>query len=55
VNTASRMESHGEPGRIQVGESIYRRLCDRYAFTERGEIDVKGKGRRRAWFLEGRA
>jgi len=55
VNTASRMESHGLPGKIQVSEAVYRRLCDRYAFTERGEIDLKGKGRRRAWLLEGRA
>jgi adenylate cyclase len=54
VNTASRLESHGLPGRIQVGEAAYRLLCDRYAFEERGEIELKGKGRRRAYFLVGR-
>jgi class 3 adenylate cyclase len=55
VNTASRMESHGVAGRIQVGESVHRRLGGRYTFVERGEIEIKGKGRRRAWFLEPRA
>jgi class 3 adenylate cyclase len=54
VNTASRMESHGVPGRIQVGETAYRRLRDRYAFEPRGEIEVKGKGRQAAYLLTGR-
>jgi adenylate cyclase len=53
VNTASRMESHGLPGAIQVSEGAYRRLCDRYDFEDRGEIEVKGKGRRRAYLLLG--
>jgi len=54
VNTASRMESHSLPGRIQVTESTYRRLKGRYAFERRGEIEVKGKGRMATWFLTGR-
>jgi class 3 adenylate cyclase len=54
VNTASRMESHGVPGRIQVTERTYAALCDRYAFEERGTIDVRGRGPMRTWFLEGR-
>ena len=54
VNTASRMESHGLAGRVQVSESTYRRLHSRYEFEDRGEIDVKGKGRRRAYLLVGR-
>ncbi|MDO8484520.1 MAG: adenylate/guanylate cyclase domain-containing protein [Candidatus Limnocylindrales bacterium] len=54
VNTASRMESHGLAGRIQVSESAYRRLYDQYEFEDRGEIEVKGKGRRRAYLLVGR-
>jgi class 3 adenylate cyclase len=45
VNTASRMESHGVPGRIQVTEATYRRLRDRFQFEDRGEIEIKGKGR----------
>lgn len=51
VNTASRMESHGIAGRIQVSESMYRRLSDAYLFEERGEIEIKSKGMLRTWFL----
>lgn len=54
VNTASRMESHGLPGRIQVAESTFLRLRDLYAFEPRGEVDIKGKGLMRTWFLLGR-
>jgi class 3 adenylate cyclase len=54
VNTASRMESHGVAGKIQVTERTYAVLRDRYAFVERGTIDVKGRGPMRTWFLEGR-
>jgi len=53
VNTASRMESHGIPGRIQVTEAAYRRLRGEFAFEERGEIEVKGKGRLAAYLLLG--
>jgi adenylate cyclase len=53
VNTASRMESHGVAGRVQVSEATYRRLRDRYDFEDRGEIELKGKGRRRAYLLVG--
>jgi class 3 adenylate cyclase len=53
VNTASRMESHGVAGQIQVGEAAYRLLRDRYAFEPRGDIEVKGKGRRAAYLLTG--
>jgi adenylate cyclase len=55
VNTASRMESHGVPGRIQVTGRTYRRLCDRYRFHRRGPIPVKGKGDMVTYFLAGRA
>jgi class 3 adenylate cyclase len=44
VNTASRMESHGIAGEIQVTGAVMRALRDRYDFEERGPIDVKGKG-----------
>ena len=44
VNTASRMESYGEPGKIQVSEATYHLLKDKYDFTYRGVINVKGKG-----------
>jgi class 3 adenylate cyclase len=54
VTTASRMESHGLPGAIQVTERVRDRLADDYRLVERGEIDVKGRGPMRTWLLEGR-
>lgn len=51
VNTASRLESHGEPGRVHVSEAVYLRLCDSFAFEERGTIELKGKGPITAYFL----
>jgi class 3 adenylate cyclase len=51
VNTASRMESHGVPGRIQVTADTARRLSGSYRFERRGEVDVKGKGRLETFFL----
>jgi class 3 adenylate cyclase len=54
VNTASRMESLGTPGCIQVTDRAYRRLRDRYRFRRRGPIEVKGKGELVTWFLLGR-
>ena len=54
VNTASRMESHSTPGRIQVTASTYERLRDRYLFEPRGAINVKGKGDMPTYFLLGR-
>ncbi len=55
VNTASRMESHGVPGRIHVAESTYLALRDYFCFEERGEVDVKGLGLMRTYFLLGRS
>jgi class 3 adenylate cyclase len=54
VNTASRMESHGLPGQIQVCAATYARLRDRYLFEERGEVHVKGKGAMATYILQGR-
>jgi adenylate cyclase len=54
VNTASRMESQGVVGCIQVTERTYRRLRDRYRFERRGPIQVRGKGELVTWFLLGR-
>ena len=53
VNTASRMESHGVPGRIQVMDSTRARLEDDYEFEERGIVDVKGIGKVRTHLLIG--
>ena len=52
VNVAARMESHGEPGRIQVAEGAWKRLRNGYVLEARGEIEVKGKGLMPTWFLE---
>ncbi|HEY9852885.1 MAG TPA: PAS domain S-box protein [Leptolyngbyaceae cyanobacterium] len=54
VNTASRMESHGIAGQIQVTNVIYELLKDRYFFQERGRIPVKGKGEMTTYFLLGK-
>jgi class 3 adenylate cyclase len=54
VNTASRMESHGVPGCIQVTARTWERLRDHYRFERRGPIQVKGKGEIVTYFLEGR-
>jgi adenylate cyclase len=54
VNTASRMESHGVPGAIQVTERAYEQLRDRYDLRRRGTIDVKGKGPMTTYLLLGR-
>jgi class 3 adenylate cyclase len=53
VNTASRMESQGVPGCIQVTARTYQRLRDGYRFERRGPIPVKGKGEMVTWFLLG--
>ncbi|MEG5171724.1 adenylate/guanylate cyclase domain-containing protein [Microcoleus sp. B3-D7] len=52
VNTASRMESHGLPGCIQVTSAIYDILQDKYIFESRGAIEVKGKGQMTTYLLK---
>jgi adenylate cyclase len=51
VNTASRMESHGEPGRIQVSEAFRKLAADHFVFEERGATDIKSLGATRTFFL----
>ncbi len=53
VNTASRMESHGIPGYIQVTAATYEQLRDRYLFEARGPIEIKGKGAMTTYLLIG--
>lgn len=55
VNLASRMESQGEPGRIQVTQALYEQLCDRYRFTPRGTVSIKGRTEMETYWLESRA
>lgn len=49
VNTASRMESTSEAMRIHISQTTQELLSPSYMVTERGEIQVKGKGK--WWFL----
>jgi class 3 adenylate cyclase/rhodanese-related sulfurtransferase len=51
VNTASRMESHGEEDKIHVSHEVYKVLEGRFSFVKRGTIEVKGKGLMQTWFL----
>jgi guanylate cyclase len=51
VNTASRMESHGTPGRIQITRATYDLLGYEFQCSSRGTIAVKGKGAMEAWYL----
>jgi class 3 adenylate cyclase len=53
VNVASRMESNGVPGSIQVTRAVYERLHDEYDFEHRGDIEVKGKGKIETWIVRG--
>jgi guanylate cyclase len=54
VNTASRMESHGTSGRIQITRATKELLEDEFVCEPRGTIPIKGKGEVAAWYLVGR-
>uniref|UniRef100_A0A8C1PSC4 adenylate cyclase n=1 Tax=Cyprinus carpio TaxID=7962 RepID=A0A8C1PSC4_CYPCA len=54
VNVASRMDSTGIQGKIQVTEDVFRLLSGYYHFQCRGQVSVKGKGQMLTYFLEGR-
>lgn len=54
VNVASRMESHGIAGCIQVTASTYERLKHKYVFEQRGVTHIKGKGDMMTYWLMGR-
>jgi adenylate cyclase len=54
VNTASRMESQGTPGRIQITRATYELVKDEFACEPRGSVPVKGKGEMETWYLVGR-
>jgi class 3 adenylate cyclase len=51
VNLACRLESTGEAGKIQVAESTYERLNDKYQFAPKHQLDVKGRGDLSAFWL----
>jgi len=51
VNVASRMESHGAPGRIQITEATHELISGVFSTEPRGVIEVKGKGPVNTWWL----
>ena len=53
VNTASRMESHGVPGQIQISPSTYELIKGDFVCEPRGTINVKGKGEMPVWLVTG--
>ncbi|MCT4624171.1 MAG: hypothetical protein N4A46_11155, partial [Schleiferiaceae bacterium] len=54
VNTASRMESSGSPGKVNISDPAYQLIKDdaRFTFEERGKVMAKGKGELTMWFVE---
>ena len=54
VNMASRMESQGTPGEIQVTQATYELLRDEFELEPRGTVSIKGKGDVETWYLVGR-
>jgi adenylate cyclase len=54
VNTASRMESHGVAGRVQLSESTRQRLGEPFVLEERGALEVDPGVEMKTWFLAGR-
>jgi class 3 adenylate cyclase len=54
VNMASRMESQGTPGHIQVTQATYELLRDEFELERRGPVSIKGKGDIETWYLIGR-
>jgi class 3 adenylate cyclase len=54
VNTASRMEAFGEPGKIQISDEFYQRIKDDYECEYRGQIEIKSKGAMNLYILKGK-
>lgn len=53
VNTAARMESNSEAGKINISQTTYELVRDKFTCTYRGELEAKNKGRLRMYFVEG--
>ena len=51
VNAASRLESHGAPGRVHVSDTVFQRLRGSFVFEPRGTIELKGRGPMSTYFL----
>ena len=52
VNIASRMESNGEPGRVNISRAVYETIKDHYECTPRGKISTKNLGDIEMYFIE---
>jgi guanylate cyclase len=53
VNSASRMESHSLPGRVQLSDATAKLVSDCFELEDRGMIEIKGKGPMRTWLVVG--
>jgi len=53
VNIASRMETHGTSGHIQITRATYDLLKNEFRCEARGTVSVKGKGEMETWYLLG--
>ena len=53
VNIASRMESHGIPGEIQISDETRRELGDEFNLVDRGIVEIKGMGEMHTWLIKG--
>jgi adenylate cyclase len=53
VNIASRMESNGEAGKVNISEATYDLVKERFKCVARGKISVKGAGDKHMYFVEG--
>lgn len=53
VNVAQRMEMFSESGKINISEALYQKVKDKFICTERGLIEIKGKGPMSMYFVEG--
>ena len=51
VNVTSRLEGTAEPMKIHVSESVHARLEDSYLFEERGEVELRNRGKLRTYYL----
>jgi class 3 adenylate cyclase len=53
VNTAARMEQHGEPGELNISETTYELIKDYFTTQYRGDLEVKHKGKMHMYFVKG--
>lgn len=53
VNTAARMEQNSEAGKINISQTTYELVQDKFTCTYRGELDAKNKGKLKMYFVEG--